>query len=1371
MQAEAGPGSPEPLGASLNAEGANFAYPAPDATAVFVCIFDAGEREIARIRLPGRKGEVHHGHVAGIAPGTRYGLRVDGPWEPARGHRFNPAKLLIDPWARRLDRRLSLHPALFDTGEAPDPADSGPLAPKSLLEAPLPPLPHRAAPSGPQIIYELHVKGFTARHPDIPEAMRGTFAALAHPAAIAHLRELGVTAVELLPTAAWIDERHLPPLGLSNYWGYNPVAFLAPDPRLAPGGMAEVRASVAALQAAGIAVIQDVVFNHSGEGDHLGPTLSLKGLGNAAFYRLRPEDRRLHVDDSGCGNTLALDRPWPLRLVMDALRHWAEQAGLDGFRLDLATTLGRRETGFDAHAPLLAAMRQDPLLREKLIIAEPWDLGRDGYQLGAFPPGWGEWNDRFRDDIRRFWRGDAGMVGALATRLAGSSDAFRDRPPTDSVNFITAHDGFTLADLVSFTAKRNDANGEQNRDGTEANHSWNCGVEGPSEEPAIRARRQGDIRALLATLLVARGTPMLAMGDEGGRSQGGNNNAYAQDNATAWFDWEGLDAGLLSLARRLVAARRAHPALHSARRLTGEHDAAGRPDVAWLRPDAAPMRQEDWSNPARRALVVLLQDGGDRCLVALNAGEAVPLALPPPSPGHRWRPLADSADPAREGATEPDVLPARAVLLLTEERMSEQRRDDTTLLVRVAEAAGIATTWDEIGGSRHEVPEGTLRALLGALDIPARSDAELRDSLRALSLLRPLPEAVTLRADGPLRLPMALSDRHLRLRIHLEDGAERTVGIAPDDGETERLMLPNGDAAARRLVTLPPLPEGRHLLFDEAAPEAICHLAIVPASCYLPEDLAAGTRRFGLTAQIYGLRRDADQGIGDFTAVGELARIAQQQGAALLGLSPPHALFPTDRSRTSPYYPSDRRFLDPIFIDVAALPFLADLPELQTALAAQERVFASLRAGDAVDHVAVWKAKRTVLEAAWRALPAAHPMQDALAAFRRAGGKALEQFCAHTVIAEREGHSDARRWPAGLRHGSDVSVAAFTAQHADEIGFVAFQQFLADAQLGDAGCAGAGLYRDLAVGAAPDGAELWSGDNRFLSGFSVGAPPDPFASEGQVWGLPPPDPRASRASGHAAFVQLIRANMRHAAALRIDHVLGLRRLFLVPEGEKGSTGAYLAYPFEELLGQLALESQRARCLVVGEDLGTVPEGIGEALQSSGVLSYRVLWFEREESAFKPLAAWPPRAAACISTHDLATLAGYWSAADIEERAALGLLRDAEAAKEERARDRAAICELLAAEELLPEGAGPGSPMDDALAAAIHALVARTPSVLTLVQVEDLAGETVAVNLPGTDRERPNWRRRLPMPVSSLTDMPRARAVLAALQRLRPAPEA
>ncbi|MDB5378920.1 MAG: glycogen debranching enzyme GlgX, partial [Rubritepida sp.] len=721
------------------------AIPAPGATRLFFCVFEDG-KEIGRHAVPNRRGDVFHGHIPGIPPGTSYGLRAEGPWE----RRFNPQKLLLDPWARALEGKLHTHPTAFDTSEAPDPADSGPHLVRAIVQAPLPPQDWHPLPARPDILYELHVRGFTQRHPDIPEALRGTFAGLAHPAAIAHLTRLGVTQVELLPTAAWVDERHFGPLGLTNYWGYNTVCWLAPDPRLAPGGMAEVRAAVSALRSAGIGVILDIVLNHSGEGDVLGPTLSLRGLGNGAWYRLHEGG---YVDDTGCGNTMALDQPWPLRLAMDAMRHWAEQAGVDGFRLDLATTLGRTGDipgrsaagGFDPHAPLLAAMRQDPILRTRRIIAEPWDLGPNGYQLGNFPHGWPEWNDKFRDDVRRFWRGaEGGRLGPLGTRLAGSDDIFSERV-ADSLNYVTAHDGFTLRDLVSYEHRHNLANGEENRDGSGQNNSWNHGVEGPTADPAIEARRQGDVRALLATLLSARGLPMISMGDEAGRSQGGNNNPYAQDNATSWFDWAGMDQGLVDFTAKLIAARRAHPALHAPVALTGGPvDETGLPDIAWLHADGRAIEPSEWEHA--RGLVALLYAEGDRVLLACNGGDhALALRLPSPRWGFAWTLIADSARPATDVIGE---LAPRSVVLLAEVTAGPRRADsaDPALLGRLATAAGLAPVWHDLEGREHQVPEATLRHILGTLGLPAETAAQARDSLARRRSSPPLPAHVSTRA-------------------------------------------------------------------------------------------------------------------------------------------------------------------------------------------------------------------------------------------------------------------------------------------------------------------------------------------------------------------------------------------------------------------------------------------------------------------------------------------------------------------------------------------------------------------------------------------------------------------------------------------------
>ena len=633
---------PDGPGLRLTDEGAVIGVVSRHAERIWVCLFDDADDEIARIALGARDGDLHYGFLQGFRSGQKYGLRADGPWEPHAGHRFDPAKLLVDPYARRLDRACVHDPALAAPREGA--VDTPRLVPKAIAEHALPHLPPTPA-SAPGLIYEISVKAHTMRDPQVPARLRGALAALALPHVIDRFARLGVTHVELLPIAAWIDERHLQPLGLTNAWGYNPVVFGAPDPRLAPGGMADLRATVAALRASGIGTILDVVYNHTGESDEHGPTLSLRGLDNALSYR-HAADGRL-INDAGCGNSLDCIQPAVVALIVATLRRFVLEAGVEGFRFDLATSLARRPEGFDPHAPLLDAIAEDDVLHGRLLIAEPWDIGPGGYQLGRFPPGWLEWNDRFRDDVRRFWRGDAHAAGAFATRLAGSADLFRGegRGPHESVNFIAAHDGFTLRDLVSFSAKRNHANGEDNRDGNSNEICWNGGAEGETDDLSVIARRNADTRALLATLFLSLGAPMLTAGDEFGRTQHGNNNAYAQDNETIWLDWANADCALADFAGALAAFRAGNALLVDNRFLTGstENDASC-PDVRWLRADGSAMSDQDWANADFIALTrAPANGGGGRLHMAFNRGGAcVDMMLPATGAGMRWSLAIDS---------------------------------------------------------------------------------------------------------------------------------------------------------------------------------------------------------------------------------------------------------------------------------------------------------------------------------------------------------------------------------------------------------------------------------------------------------------------------------------------------------------------------------------------------------------------------------------------------------------------------------------------------------------------------------------------------------------------------------------------------------
>ncbi|MEF3046695.1 glycogen debranching protein GlgX [Pseudotabrizicola sp. L79] len=676
-----GPGRPWPMGATFDGDGVNFAVFSAHAEKIELCLFSPdGRKELARIPFRERDGDIWHMHVGGLTFGTVYGFRAHGPYAPEQGHRFNPHKLLLDPYARALEGRLRWSDALmgYKIGSPRadlsfDTRDSAFAVPKAVVtdtsfswgDDRLPRIPRSET-----VIYEAHVKALTERHPAIEKGMRGTYLGLASDPMIDHLQRLGVTTIELLPTQHFVDDRFLVAKGLKNHWGYNTLAFFAPEPRyMCKGALWEFQTMVRRLHSAGIEVVLDVVYNHTGEGDQWGPTLCYRGLDNASYYRLADGGRH-YVNDTGTGNTLNLTHPMVLRMVMDSLRYWVETLHVDGFRFDLATVLGREAQGFDPNGGFFDAIRQDPVLAHVKLIAEPWDIGPGGYQLGQYPHPFHEWNDQFRDGARRFWKGDPGLTADLSKRVLGSAERFdhSGRSATSSVNFITAHDGFTLEDLVSYTVKRNWANGEDNRDGHHENHADNLGVEGPSDDPAILAARALRKRNLLATLMLSQGVPMLLAGDEIGHSQGGNNNAYAQDNETTWLDWAKADQGLTAFVARLSQLRRDFPQLRQRRFLHArQRPADGLRDVIWRHADGREPQGHVWHDPAFRALGVELRmaaEGGDpgpgAVLLYFNAGPATPLTLPDTA---GWQLVLDTTRPDVTLGPAPKDLPAQSVLM------------------------------------------------------------------------------------------------------------------------------------------------------------------------------------------------------------------------------------------------------------------------------------------------------------------------------------------------------------------------------------------------------------------------------------------------------------------------------------------------------------------------------------------------------------------------------------------------------------------------------------------------------------------------------------------------------------------------------------
>jgi glycogen operon protein len=671
------PGRPYPLGATWDGRGVNFALYSENATGVELCLIDAGGEE-TRIPMRERTEFTWHGYVASLGPGQRYGYRVSGPWSPERGLRFNPNNLLLDPYAKALDRAESWDEGLFsyDVGSGDDMRRSDRDArgvaravvidPSFDWEGDAPP----DIPFNESVFYEVHVRGATVRHPGVPEEVRGTYAGLASDAMIEHLTSLGVTAVELLPVHGFVDDQHLLDKGLRNYWGYNSIAFFAPDVRyrskdIAGAGVREFKEMVKRLHKAGIEVILDVVYNHTAEGNHLGPAISFKGIDNPTYYRLVPSSPRHYFDYTGTGNSLNVRHPQTLQLIMDSLRYWITEMHVDGFRFDLASTLARSLHEVDQLSSFFTIIRQDPVISRVKLIAEPWDVGQGGYQVGNFPIGWAEWNGKYRDAIRAFWRGLGRNTGELGYRLTGSSDLYASngRAPFASVNFVTAHDGFTLRDLVSYNSKHNEANGEDNRDGTDDNQSWNCGVEGDTDDPNVKRLRARQIRNFLTTLLLAQGTPMICGGDELGRTQRGNNNAYCQDSEISWYDWELDDErkALLAFTKRIIALRRDHPAFHRSKFFRGRRiRGTDVRDIMWYRHDGREMTDADWSNPVTASLGLFLAGQGiddvdregnlvvddDFCLVLNGSENDLDFKLPKATSNGQWQLLLDTSDDA-----------------------------------------------------------------------------------------------------------------------------------------------------------------------------------------------------------------------------------------------------------------------------------------------------------------------------------------------------------------------------------------------------------------------------------------------------------------------------------------------------------------------------------------------------------------------------------------------------------------------------------------------------------------------------------------------------------------------------------------------------
>ena len=1305
-------GKPDILGAHFHDDGVNFAIYSKNASKIEICIFDKNDNETHKIDLKYKTNDVFHAFVKNIGIGTKYGIRAYGEYAPENGNWFDESKLLFDPFAKSIDRPFELSDEMLEYG-----VDSAKKMPKAIVCEPKVANPKSNLKLKDLIIYELHIKGFTKSQKDIPIELRGRFKGLCAKPSIEYLKALGINAVEILPANAWIDENHLRKLGLKNYWGYNTIGFLTPDPKLAPDGWDEVRECVETLEQNGIETIIDVVFNHSGEGDKYGPNISLRGLDNKTYY-MRDENGE-YSNFAGCGNVLNCNEDAVIKLILDSLRAWRLYGGVHGFRFDLASVLGRDENGFNARAIIFELIENDPILKKCKLIAEPWDCA--GYNLSQFPQKWAEWNDKFRDCMRKFWLKNEIGFGEFVSRFCGSQDLFGNKSPDKSINYIIAHDGFTLNDLVLYNHKHNDANGEQNRDGSNDNHSYNHGIEGQTQDIAIIANRKKTMRNLLTSLILARGTPMITMGSEIWHSQNGNNNSYAQDNEINYIDWENIDFGLLEFTKKLIEIRKKYGCFASDTFFNGQPNPIFK-DIIFQNQYGQILNDWEWNSPDCECIKIQINQNDDAfCLIINRGNNDLNVNLPSCKSNQSWHVEIDTAN-LNNGEILSDGIniSSKSLLLLRQAKATNPKINpiDEATLDKLCNLYKIDNSWWDLTGKETKVSQVSKKAILSAMGIDCET---YEDALRAIyeftqKQLRPLPHIASFDIGDEIKI------MHIGTKPNTSNLLINGQAIEFDICAQKEIILANETRAFSYEIKLKSLEIGIYEIAFENDIETKCRLIIAPQKAYLPEVLETKDV-FGYSVQSYSLKRENDQGIGDFSSVKQCLEHCQNTGASILAINPLHALFGAQRDLKSPYYPSDRRFIDPIYIDVSK--FAPDFD------------FTHEQKSPNVLYKEIWAKKRDILQKSF----AQNRVTKAFNDFCNNGAQSLDDY----AVFESIDNIYNANWPDDLKQKSPSVVKEFKQKYSDEIEFQKYLQFIANGQLSEI-CdikLPIGLNLDLAIGAAPMGAENWCNSHLIAGNISIGAPPDPLGPQGQVWGLPPYIPHKIIEDKLCKLEEIFNANMRFAGALRIDHAMGLMRLFWVPNGMNGADGTYVNYPFAHILRLLKLLSHKNQCLIIGEDLGTVPFGFSENMQSQNIFSYKVLPFERENNSFKKPKDYPQNSFTCAFTHDLPPLAGWWDGIDINERDNLGIFNkdDASNARLERNQEIQSLINALKINNLLDEN-HKSATLNDEIIIAIHKYIAISNAKIAIIQIEDLAREATSVNLPGTDKERPNWQRKI-----------------------------
>ena len=1278
-------GVPLPLGPTLEKDGVNFALFSAHASSVSVCLFsDDGKKELTQLPLQ-RTGDIWHGFVSGLKANQLYGYRVDGPYAPSDGHRFNKHKLLIDPYAKQLFGEFILDDALYGFDKhSPekdlsfDTRDSAPFMPKCIVGEPKFDWGDDKSPGtslADTIIYECHIKGVTKLNSKVPEKQRGTPEGLASPAMIKHFKSLGVSAVEILPLQSFMSEPRLIEMGLTNYWGYNPINYFAPhNAYLGPAKNKSIQTMVKALHGAGIEVILDVVYNHTGESWELGPTLSYRGIDNKSYYHLQ-KNNRYYENYTGCGNALDMTHPAVLDLTIASLRYWVENYGFDGFRFDLGPTMGRNPVEFDRDAPFFKALQSDPVLSKVKLISEPWDIGPGGYQLGAFPNDWSEWNDQYRDTVRSFWRGDNGAHHQLSSKLLGSAQQFDHdgKSALTSINLISAHDGFTLHDTVSYNRKHNIANGEDNRDGHGHNLSDNMGNEGPSDNPAIRERRHRRKVNMFATLLLSQGVPMLLAGDAIGQTQQGNNNAYCQDNSITWLDWDNADTDLLAAVAELIHLRKKYPHFRQDEFLHGEVvDAEHVKNVSWVNADGRTMSSAEWEDGSLGFLGLILSlKGQGSVFIAINRGHERALSLPYNS---EWELVFSSAEDGKL-----NHISAETVTVYASSSCAAPNEIAENEITTAAENAGIISEFRDLSGHVHVATPRTKAAILKAMG----------------------------------------TDRAVERSAKAATSSERVFGA--------------------------------ELLRDSG-------------------------KIWGVTAALYGLKSDRNWGVGDFEDLAEFAEVIAQRGAAFIGINPVHALFPSAPHLFAPYSPSSRSWLNVMHI----APDKMD--ELASENIAQElKKLSELRAASFVNYGDVYGLKMSAFEKAYtnfKSLSAASPRRKEFGKFVKSQGKLLQRHALFDAIFEtlpkpQQTYEGFKNFPKNLQDPESSETKKFAKLNADRVEFYSYLQWIAQTQLklaqSRAKAAGMsiGLYLDFAVGVVPGGSDAWQNRRAFAQSVSLGAPGDAANPDGQLWNLLPLNPHVLTANGFEPYRSMLAHTMEQAGAVRIDHILGHMRSFwtVIDANGNASGGAYVRYPLSGLLAMIAEESQKAKCLVIGEDLGTIPDGLRSAMQQVDLMGCGIAIIERDPHGhILPISAARELSLTAYSNHDFPTLSGFWDGEDFKWREALGISADEGLINFEKSRrqsDKAAF----SAQAGLDSSAD--TTLNADMSARLHGALSTSPALAVAVQLEDLLMQKEQPNVPGTTEEQPNWRRKYGASIEQLETITSFQKITDALQLSRP----